>query len=422
MTDDDSSAAGDMTGARLRSELSELRQRLEGLAWLQESHLELEQQFEEGQRRQQAIKMEALGQLTAGIAHNFNNLLQAIIGNLEMAQSHGMPDVAEEGVSQALEMTRRAGELIAQLMIFARPNARRSQRAIDITKVTSEVVTICERTFDRRIGIIPDVQPNQFAIADSMQLEQVVLNLCINARDALEEADCRDPTIRVDLRTVDVDREATRGSEGRFVRLRVSDNGPGMDEEMQERIFDPFFTTKEIDRGTGLGLSTVFAIVRDHGGWIDCDSEPGVGTRFSVYLPASPTQDEPPVTSRISAAGGSETILIVEDEEMIRYTAQHMLEAKGYTTLIAADGRQGLELFERERQYIDLVLLDQSLPGMSGGRVLEQLKSMRSQAKIVIFTGVASDVSEFDGADELIRKPVSMSGLVARIREVLDRG
>lgn len=417
MTDDDTSSD------TLKSELSELRQRLEGLEWLRESHLELEQQFEEGQRRQQAIKMEALGQLTAGIAHNFNNLLQGIIGNLEMAQAAEMAAITGEGVKQALEMARRAGELIAQLMIFARPNSRRSQRAINITKITSDVVTICDRTFDRSIAIVADIQPRQFVIGDSMQIEQIVLNLFINARDALEEVDRSDATIRVDLATVDLDRQTARGGGGgHFVRLRVSDNGPGMDQETQARIFDPFFTTKEIDRGTGLGLSTVYGIVRDHGGWIDCDSELGVGTRFTVHLPASPTEDEPPAVSRVSAAGGSETILIIEDEEMVRYTAQHMLEAKGYATLVAPDGRQGLELFERECQYIDLVLLDQSLPGMSGRQVLKQLRARDSQTRIIIFTGVASDVSDFEGADELVRKPVSMSGLVATIREVLDRG
>ena len=410
--------------AKLISELSELRQRLEGLEWLHESHLELEQQFEEGQARQQAIKMEALGELTAGIAHNFNNLLQAMVGNLEMAQSQELPAIADDGVKQALEMTRRAGELIAQLLLFARPNSRRSQRAIDVAKVTDDVVSICNRTFDRRIGVVADIRPRQFAIGDSMQLEQIVLNLCINARDALDEVERSDPTIRIDLETVDVDRHTARGKPvgGRYVRLRISDNGPGMDQEMQAKIFDPFFTTKEIDRGTGLGLSTVFGIVRDHGGWIECDSELDVGTRFSVYLPAASTPDEEPSpVSRVSAAGGSETVLIIEDEEMIRYTAQHILEAKGYTTLVAVDGQQGLELFDRERQYIDLVLLDQSLPGMSGRQVLQQLKERNSKARIIIFTGVASDVREFDGADELVHKPVSMMSLVSTIREVLDR-
>jgi signal transduction histidine kinase len=408
--------------AELISELTELRQRLEGLEWLHESHLELEQQFEEGQRQEQTVKMEALGQLTAGIAHNFNNLLQTIVGSLELAQTQDMPDEADDAVTQALDTTRRAGELIAQLMIFARPNSRRTQRAIDLAKVAQDVVSICKKTFDRRIEIVVDIKPGQFAIGDSMQLEQAVLNLCINARDALEEVERNDPTIRLGLETLKVDRPtaAANAGSGLYARLSVSDNGIGMDQEIKEKIFDPFFTTKEIDRGTGLGLSTVFGIVRDHGGWIECDSEPGIGARFNVFLPAAPAQTERRAVSREAETTGTETILIIEDEEMIRYTAQRMLEAKGYTTLTAADGDQGLEVFDRERQYIDLVLLDHSLPGKSGRQVLKQLKQRDARTKIIIFTGLGGDKDDFEGADELIHKPVSMITLMSKIRGVLD--
>ena len=331
--------------------------------------------------------------------------------------------MADDAVTQALDTTRRAGELIAQLMIFARPNSRRTQRAIDLAKVVQDVVSICKKTFDRRIGIVIDIKPPQFAMGDSMQLEQAVLNLCINARDALEEVERNDPTIRLGLETLKVDRPtaAANSGSGLFSRLSISDNGPGMDQEMKEKIFDPFFTTKEIDRGNGLGLSTVFGIVRDHGGWIECDSEPGVGTRFNVFLPAAPAQAERRAVSREAETTGTETILIIEDEEMIRYTAQRMLEAKGYTTLAAVDGDQGLELFDRERQYIDLVLLDHALPGKSGRQVLKLLKQRDARAKIIIFTGLGGDKDDFEGADELIHKPVSMITLMSRIRGVLDR-
>jgi two-component system cell cycle sensor histidine kinase/response regulator CckA len=373
--------------------------------------------------------MEALGQLTAGIAHNFNDLLQAIVGSLEVAQSQNMPTVSDEAITQALDTTRRAGELIAQLMIFARPNSRRTHetftptKAIDLAKVVSDVVSICSRTFEPRIEILTTIKPNQYAIGDSMQMEQVVLNLCINARDALAEVERNDPTIRVDLETVDVDDRSTAGDakSGRYACLSVSDNGPGMDQETQAKIFDPFFTTKEIPGGTGLGLSTVFGIVRDHRGWIDCDSELGVGTRVSLYLPTSEAPDVLSPVTHVSATSGTETILIIEDEEMIRHTAQQMFEAHGYSTMTAADGRSGIELFDRERQYIDVVLLNQSLPGMTGRQVIKQLRRKHSLAKIIIFTGVGSDLGEFIGADGLIHKPVSMTTLMSKIRSVLDR-
>ena len=255
-----------------------------------------------------------------------------------------------------------------------------------------------------------------------MQLHQVFLNLCINARDAFDDFSRESPVIRVEALPVSVGEEQADAeiSPGSYVRITVSDNGKGMDEETRRRVFEPFFTTKSVDRGTGLGLSTAFGIVHDHSGWILCDSEPDAGTRFTVYLPSAAQNDvsaaptPPPVQ-------GSETVLIVDDDQAVRETAGRMLAMNGYEVLYAADGKEGIELCRQKGDSIDLILLDQSMPRMSGQDVLAELRTSRPHLKVVIFTGFAADIEEFAGADDLIEKPFSLSGLVDKVREVLDR-
>jgi CheY-like chemotaxis protein len=290
--------------------------------------------------------------------------------------------------------------------------------------VVSNVEGICRRTFDRGIRIraeLGDVPPVD---GDSLQLEQVVLNLCINARDALEEGGTDGPLVCLSSEAVDVDETtAPEGiGHGSFVRLRIRDNGPGIDAETRKRIFEPFFTTKDVDRGTGLGLSTALGIVQDHGGWIECDSQEGAGTVFDLYFPESTSAPAPVETSPAdSDTSGTETVLVIDDEEMVRHTAVKLLRRQGYTMLSAADGEEGLDLFERHGETIDLILLDQSMPRLSGKQALARLRAQSTSVGIVIITGFPVDLEDFEGADDLLQKPFSLKSLADCVRRTLDR-
>ena len=394
--------------------MSEAHQRLQELRVLAQKELQL----------QQAQKMEAVGQLTAGVAHNFNNVLQGVIGNLELALLDAGPAV-QPAIEAALQSTQRAGEVVQQLMVFSREDQHRPRRAVDIGAVIRDTEAICRKTFDRRIHLAVARRSVSPTLGDAPQLQQVFLNLCLNARDAVTEYSHSIPSIRISWEEVQVDeRHAPSGAEpGPYLRVDVVDNGQGMDLETQKRIFEPFFSTKPVGKGTGLGLSTAFAIVREHDGWIECESQPGAGARFSVFLPAATPGDEgPPPEPRDSASGPTDaTVLVVDDEDMVRKTAQKMLELRGYSVLTAADGEQALEIVRRHGDDIALILLDQSMPGLSGREVLQHVRRHAPDTRVIIFTGFPSDVEDFEGADDLVRKPFTLDGLVSKVRGVLDR-
>ena len=288
---------------------------------------------------QQAHKMEAVGQLTAGVAHNFNNLLQAMMGELDLAMLETERDEANGLIEGALEAARRAAHLVHQLLVYSRQSQPSELTSTDPFPTLRDVEAICRRTFDRRIEL--DIHSTMDAdiriIGDPMQLEQVLLNLCINARDAVKKAQPSHPRIGILLKAVELS-DAQIPNEiapGLFLRLEVAHNGAGIDEKTRVRIFDPFFTTKAVGRGTGLGLSTAQAIMQDHGGWLCCDSEVGQGARFTAYIPMTIVQTEEPMTQIQDPEedSGQETILIIDDEEMVRTTASRMLERRGYTVL-----------------------------------------------------------------------------------------
>ena len=374
---------------------------------------------------QQAQKMEAVGQLTAGIAHNFNNMLQAITGNLDLARMDA-PDDVRQLIGNALKTSTRAAQMVQQLMVYSRQSPQRARfESVNARRVLEDVETICRRTFDRRIDIRVDARDNlPWVLGIGLQLEQVLLNLCINARDALEGADGVDPEISIEGRDVELagDRVPAGSVAGRYLQLRVRDNGPGMDDDTRKRIFEPFFTTKDVDKGTGLGLSTALGIAQEHGGWIECDSRPGSGSCFDLYLPADDPVDTPQeITAEMKADSGTETVLVIDDEEMIRDTAMQMLDRRGFKALAAADGEEGLEIFRQHREEVDVVLLDHSMPRMSGLETLKALREMAPDLPIIIITGYPTRLEEFEGANALIQKPFSLDGLVTHVRAALDR-
>jgi CheY-like chemotaxis protein len=262
--------------------------------------------------------------------------------------------------------------------------------------------------------------------ADPVQIEQILMNLAVNARDAMPDGG----RLTVATKNVDLDDEYCRthlgAKPGDYVLLSVSDTGHGMDKETLNRIFEPFYTTKGIGRGTGLGLAIVYGIVKQHGGYITCSSEPGVGTTFVIYLPVIPTKAE-----QETAAGepvlpmGTETILLVDDEELVRSLGKRILEPCGYTVLSAANGREALDLYRKEISRIGLVILDIMMPEMGGKECLQNLQEMNPHIKVLIASGYTSggtvkEATEL-GAKGFVRKPYEMEGLLRAVRQVLDQ-
>jgi two-component system cell cycle sensor histidine kinase/response regulator CckA len=380
-------------------------------------------------RVRQAGKMDAIGQLAGGIAHDFNNLLTAILGNLELLLD-GLPagDGGREPALAAQAAAARATSLTGRLLGFSRQH-QLHWAPTDLNDVAAEVAALLGRTIDPRVRIEVRKGPRLWPVhADPDQMNQVVMNLCLNARDAIAGAG----RITVETANVDVGTETVSGCPadaacGPHVRLRVRDTGCGMTEEVKARIFEPFFTTKEVGKGTGLGLAMVFAIVKQHGGWVECLSQPGRGTTFDVYLPRSETSVTPVAApTRVETAGrhGRETILIADDEPMIRRLASLVLQRSGYTVLEAEDGRRAVEVFARERDRIDLVLLDLTMPQLSGQEAFRQMRLIEPGVKVIFASGYAADVvagEEQDLVLGFVKKPYRPDDLVSAVQEALAK-
>jgi PAS domain S-box-containing protein len=366
----------------------------------------------------QRQKMEAVGELTAGVAHNFNNLLGIILPNLELLKEEAPPQLGQ-CLADLEHAAMRAADLVRQLMLFVRRGAEVRKVPLDPVPIVRTVVNMCWTTFDPGIGVALEIAPNiPKVIANSGQLEQVLLNMCLNARDALVEARTPSPQISI---TVD------RTVAGR-VRVRVRDNGPGMDEITRSRVFEPFFTTKEVGRGTGLGLATAYAIIRDHGGRIACESQPNRGAMFEIELPGldlpTPTAESAAAGSGaqpLRARGAGETIVVVDDEVLVRRATRGMLVRHGYRVVECSNGEELLALFETSRPEVDLILLDRMLPGQSGEEVLTQLRARAPEIPVVLMSGQPFGNSSAPQADAALLKPVSTDNLLYAIRDVLVR-
>ncbi|MEW6530657.1 MAG: PAS domain S-box protein [Thermodesulfobacteriota bacterium] len=374
----------------------------------------------------QAQKMEAIGTLAGGIAHDFNNLLTVINGYSELLLADKNADDTDYEDLRKIHLAgRRGADLVQRLLTLSR-RAESKPKILNLNREIENVRKLLERTIPKMITIELDLADDLAAIqADPTQVEQILMNLAINARDAMPQGG----RLTVETKNVVLDEEYARthleARPGPYVMLCLSDTGKGMDEETQHHIFEPFFTTKETGKGTGLGLAMVYGIVKQHGGHITCYSEPGLGTTFRVYFPVLDLElDERTAENLSLPPGGTETVLLVDDEELIRDFGEKLMKHAGYTVLTAANGREALEVYEKEQANISLVLLDVIMPKMGGKECFEELLKVNPRIKVLIASGYASGgtakLAEELGAKGFVSKPYEMRKLLQAVREAID--
>lgn len=374
----------------------------------------------------QAQKMEAIGTLAGGVAHDFNNLLQVVLGYSELLlKDQHIPAPSRDRARRIGHVARTGADLVQRLLTFSRKTEIKP-RPIDLNGQIRQVRQLLSRTIPKMIEIELILAPDLAAInADPSQIEQVLMNLTLNSKDAMPEGG----HLIIETENVTLNEEYRRthlGSKpGVYVLLSVSDTGSGMERETVERIFEPFYTTKGPGEGTGLGLAMVYGIVKQHGGYIMCYSEPGEGTTFKIYFPAlvSDIEDEQSLALEYPS-GGTETILLVDDEELICDLGKEIFQEAGYSVLTASNGREALELYEREPGRIALVVLDLIMPGMGGKQCLEELLRFDPEAKVLVASGYSMNGPTREalavGARGFIPKPYDMRQLLQTVRDVLD--
>ncbi len=372
----------------------------------------------------QAQKMESLGTLAGGIAHDFNNIIAVINGYAEFAQLNTGDAIAiQKSVREIKRAAQRATGLVRQILTFSR-KAEIKFTALDLNQQTKDIVALLAETFPRNIsfnlGLDPHLPP---LLADQNQLQQIILNLCVNARDAMPLGG----TITVSTRIVDGQSAPAELPVGRaYACLSVADTGTGMSPEVRARIFEPFFTTKPVNKGTGLGLSVVYGIVTSHSGTIEVESALEVGSTFQVFLPLADTAIVTPATPKAADfPGGTETLLIVEDEPPLRFLLEAALSRKGYVVASASDGLEAIERLSDQGRTYDAVLLDLNMPGANGVEVLRVIRATHPALKVMILTGHLTSEARADfvslGQKEFLKKPYTLDELGRHIRDMLDK-
>jgi two-component system cell cycle sensor histidine kinase/response regulator CckA len=372
----------------------------------------------------QLQKMEAIGQLSGGIAHDFNNLLGVILGYSELLEEGlGQDNKFRKTAQEIKKAGQRAASLTRQLLAFSRQQML-EPRVLNLNTVVADTEKMLRRLIGEHIDITSRLAPDLGQVkADQGQIEQVIMNLAVNARDAMPDGG----KLIIETRNIALDDEYALHHQptvpGKYVELVVTDSGVGMDAQIQSHIFEPFFTTKELGKGTGLGLATVYGVVKQSGGYVWVYSEPGLGSTFKVYLPrvAEGVRHSGPGDSANAPARGSETILLVEDEESLRTLTHTMLEQNGYTVLEACGGEEALEIARVHGRPIDLLLTDMVMPGMSGYAVARSLAQVLPGLKIVYMSGYSgfgySGIQESE--DVLLSKPFTRAVLLRKLHEVL---
>jgi two-component system cell cycle sensor histidine kinase/response regulator CckA len=371
----------------------------------------------------QAQKMEAIGTLAGGIAHDFNNLLMGIQGNISLS----LLDVDSESslaknLKKIEQYVQNGVDLTKQLLGFAR-GGKYEISLLDLNKLLKEQNLMFSRT-NKDIVFENESNPDLWSVeADRGQIEQVLMNLYLNAVQAMPGGGTL--TTRTENVIIDKDQYSPYFVKaGRYIRINIEDTGVGIDEKIQQRIFDPFFTTKEMGRGTGLGLASVYGIVKNHEGFINVYSKKGHGARFEINLPACGKAVPSKAKSREEFVRGKETVLLVDDEDMIIDVAQRMLKKLGYKVLTARDGKEAVEVFRKYRDKIDVIILDMIMPKMSGGEAFDRIKEMKPDVKVLLSSGysINGQASEIlnRGCNGFIQKPFNLQSLSKNLRSILE--
>lgn len=417
--------------ARLNVELRLLNETLEEriLDRTRELQIEVEERRKAEAALAQAQKMEAVGQLTGGIAHDFNNLLQVVVGNLDILQRNLPEDAVRlrRSADNAMKGARRAATLTQRLLAFSRRQPLDPKR-IDVNALVSGMSDLLHRSLGETVAVEIVVSAGLWRVeADANQLENAILNLAVNARDAMPEGG----KLTIETANTMLDEAYARAHAevrpGQYVVLSVSDTGVGMDRETAERVFEPFFTTKEVGKGTGLGLSMVYGFAKQSGGHVKIYSEPLVGTTVKIYLPrliGGRSEEEVPELNSSPDAGGKETILVVEDDEDVRAYSAETLRELGYQVIEAQDGPSALRVLEKQAG-IDLLFTDVVLPnGLNGERLARDARALRPGIKVLFTTGYSRNAivhhGRLDAGVQLIAKPYSYAHLATKVRDVLD--
>jgi two-component system cell cycle sensor histidine kinase/response regulator CckA len=407
---------GEITGIRVTvQDITELKKKEQEILSLQE-------------QLRQAQKMEAIGRLAGGVAHDFNNILSVIKGNCQLS----LLDLREgdplyTNLKEIERSADRAADLTRQLLAFSRKQMM-EMRVVDLNEVVKGLEKMLKRIIGEDIELVSYLSEGLWRVrVDPSQMEQAIINIVVNARDAMPQGG----KLTIETANVELDEEYARRhiavKPGSYVMLSISDTGVGMTKEVQERIFEPFFTTKEMGRGTGLGLSTVYGIVKQSGGNIWVYSEVGRGSTFKIYLPRVEEALEEGVREEVigEIPRGSETILVVEDEEVVRKLAVRLLKRQGYKVLEAPDGGQAFILCEKYQDPIHLILTDVVMPGMSGRELVERLQRIHPEMKALYMSGYTDNVILHHGILEqglaFIQKPFTLEILGRKVREVLDK-
>ncbi|MGO9569971.1 MAG: PAS domain S-box protein [Desulfomonilaceae bacterium] len=376
---------------------------------------------------QQSQKMEAIGTLAGGIAHDFNNILSGVLGYASLLKKHALPESQLAHYAEMIEKSAERGATLAgQLLAFSRKGKRFIQ-TVDVHQLIDDVVEILQRTLDRKISVRCRKEAHSSAVeGDPGQIQQVLMNLCINAKDAMPEGG----RLLLTTKTVELGEAFCRGHDGLlpgvFLEINVEDNGEGMSEDVKSRLFEPFFTTKEDGKGTGLGLAMVYGTVKGHGGVVKVYSEVGRGSVFKVLLPLKKDCSQISVSAlEKKTAMGTGTVLVVDDEDIIRELLGEMLEELGFTVISARDGIEGLEIYCKQWQQIDVVIVDMIMPGLSGREAFREMKKINPSVRVILSTGFTREGAVQETLEEgiawFVQKPYRLEELSEAMFHALSR-